>query len=127
MNKRSAIFIILSIFLLIILGAYFSFKGMIFPSSSQAPKNTQSQDLTCSFTGPQILETSKVGTFTSTSKGNIKSYAWSSTWSPVGETPISSIASTFNWSGPTPGIYTISLTVSDLKESKSCQGEIFIK
>lgn len=84
-------------------------------------------DLTCSFTGPTTLLVDEVGTFTSISTGNISSYTWSATWSPVGKSPVSGIASTFRWSGPTPGTYTVSLTVSNLEQSKSCQAEVTIR
>lgn len=125
--KNKSVILIVSILLIIVLGVFFSFIGKSFSSNSPTQPNGDSNNLSCSFTGPRILEGNKVGTFTSTSKGNIKSYAWSATWSPVGQGPVSGIASTFNWSGPTPGLYLISLTVSDLKDSKSCQAGVIIK
>lgn len=99
--------------------------NQLFPKS--ASKAAVPVELICSFTGPTTLVVDEVGTFSSTSTGNISSYAWSATWSPDGKSPVSGIASTFRWSGPTPGIYTVSLTVSNLEQSKSCQTDVTIK
>ena len=99
--------------------------NQLFPKP--ASKAAAPVEATCSFTGPTTLLVDEVGTFVSTSTGNINSYAWSATWSPAGKSPVSGIASTFRWSGPTPGTYTISLTVSNLEQSKSCQADVTIK
>lgn len=131
-NKNLLLVVSLSLFLalvvIIILGSLPFGKDIynkLFPKpASQAAAPTE---LTCSFTGPTTLVVDEVGTFSSTSTGEINSYAWSATWSPVGKSPVSGIASTFRWSGPTPGIYTVSLTVSNPEQSKSCQAEVTIK
>lgn len=133
-NNKNLILVGLSLslflaLLVIIILAFLPFGkdiyNQLFPKpASQA---TAPVEVTCSFTGPTTLLVDEVGTFTSTSTGNISSYAWSATWSPVGKSPVSGIASTFRWSGPTPGTYTVSLTVSNLEQSKSCRAEVTIK
>ena len=133
-SSKTLLFIGLSVslfltLLVIIILVSFPFGKEIYEKLFPKPASKAAApiELTCSFTGPTTLLVDEVGTFTSNSTGNINSYAWSAPWSPEGKSPVSGIASTFRWSGPTPGTYTISLTVSNLEQSKSCQADVTIK